>query len=162
MRIERKQQIMFHPAPYDPTGVSYYSIPSFHFNAGPNLPIRVAYRSFNPTSSRAVCVPTSEHGHINNTLNFANGALKDYHVVVVAMLGNGESSSSSNTLNIPQPVYSTRDKVPVILKSTPHLTILSHTSLLNNFISHSLIYNTISIIKSSQYPLSNDTKISRF
>ena len=50
-------------------------------------------------------MPTSEHGHINNTLSFANGALKDYHVVVVAMLGNGESSSPSNTLNIPQPVY---------------------------------------------------------
>lgn len=96
---------MFHPAPYDPTGISYYSIPSFHFNAGPNLPIRVAYRSFNPTSSRAVCVPTSEHGHINNTPNYANGALKDYHVVVVAMLGNGESSSPSNTANIPQPLY---------------------------------------------------------
>lgn len=96
---------MFRPTPYDPTGISYYSIPSFHFSAGPTLPIRVAYRSFNPTSSKAVCVPTSEHGHINNTLNFVNGALKDYHVVVVAMLGNGESSSPSNTLNIPQPVY---------------------------------------------------------
>lgn len=96
---------MFHPGPYDSTGILYYSIPSFHFIAGPNLPIRVAYRSFNPTSSRAICVPTSEHGRINNTLNFANGALKDYHVVVVAMLGNGESSSPSNTPNIPQPLY---------------------------------------------------------
>jgi homoserine acetyltransferase len=96
---------MISRAPYDPTGISYYSIPSFHFDAGPNLPVRVAYRSFNPTSSKAVCVPTSEHGHINTTLNFTAGALKDYHVVVVAMLGNGESSSPSNTANFPQPLY---------------------------------------------------------
>lgn len=96
---------MISSAPYDPTGISYYSIPSLHFDAGPNLPVRVAYRSFNPTFSKAVCVPTSEHGHINTTLNFTAGALKDYHVVVVAMLGNGESSSSSNTANFPQPLY---------------------------------------------------------
>lgn len=92
-------------APYDPTGIHYYSIPSFTFDAGPSLPVRVAYRSFNPTRSKAVCVPTSEHSHINTTNNFTSGALKDYHVVVVAMLGNGESSSPSNTADFPQPLY---------------------------------------------------------
>jgi homoserine acetyltransferase len=92
-------------APYDPSGISYYSIPSLTFHDGSKLSVRVAYRSFNANSSKVVCVPTSEHGHINTTLNFASGALKDYHVVVVAMLGNGESSSSSNTADFPQPQY---------------------------------------------------------
>ncbi|RDL31372.1 Uncharacterized protein BP5553_09581 [Venustampulla echinocandica] len=93
------------PKPYDPTGIQYYSIPSFLFNTGRSLPVRVAYRSFNSTLPRAVCVPTSEHSHINTTNNFTSGALKDYHVVVVAMLGNGESSSPSNTVTFPQPLY---------------------------------------------------------
>ncbi|PVH76207.1 hypothetical protein DL98DRAFT_641734 [Cadophora sp. DSE1049] len=80
------------PKPYDPTEIQHYSIPSFSFNGGCSLPIRIAYRSYNSKLPRAVCVPTSEHSHINTTNNFTSGALKDYHVVVVAMLGNGESS----------------------------------------------------------------------
>jgi homoserine acetyltransferase len=90
---------------YDRTGIEYYSIPSFLFSTGRSLPVRVAYRSFNPTMSRTVCVPTSEHSHINTTNNFTSGALKNYHVVIVATLGNGESSSPSNTVNFPQPCY---------------------------------------------------------
>jgi homoserine acetyltransferase len=89
---------------YNSNGILFYFIPSFRFNAGCSLPVRIAYRSFNPTSSKAVLVPTSEHGRINTTNNFTSGALKGYHVVV-AMFGNGESSSSSNTDNFPQPLY---------------------------------------------------------
>jgi pimeloyl-ACP methyl ester carboxylesterase len=92
-------------APYDPIGIQYYSIPSFIFNAGRSLPVRIAYRFFNPTLSKAVCVPISEHSHVNTTLNFVPGALKNFHVVVVAMFGNGESSSPFNTADFPQPLY---------------------------------------------------------
>ena len=90
---------------YDSTGISYHNIQSFNFHAGSVLSIRVAYRSFNPSASKAVCIPTCYGGRINTTENFTSGALKDYHVVVVAMLGNGESSSPSNTPNFPQIDY---------------------------------------------------------
>jgi homoserine acetyltransferase len=40
-------------------------------------------------------------GRINDTLNFTPGALKDYHVIVVGMLGGGESSSPSNDVSFP-------------------------------------------------------------
>ena len=90
---------------YDGTGISYYSIPDFQFYAGPKLPVKIAYRSFNPTAQKVACLPTCYGGRINNTLNYTTGALKDYHVVVIAMLGNGESSSPSNTADFPQVDY---------------------------------------------------------
>ena len=86
----------------DTTGVSYYDIPDFHFSAGSTLSVRVAYRSFNSSSKKVVCIPTCYGGRINTTLNYTSGCLKDYHVVVVAMLGNGESSSPSNTPDFPK------------------------------------------------------------
>ena len=72
--------------------------------SGATLPIKVAYRSYNPSSSKAVCLPTCYGGEINTTLTFTeeNGALSSFHVVVVAMLGNGESSSPSNTPDFPK------------------------------------------------------------
>ena len=89
---------------YDSTGIEFYHIPSFTFTTGETLSIRVAYRSFNPASKKKACIPTCYGGRINNTLAFtgANQAFSSYHVVVVAMLGNGESSSPSNTPNFPK------------------------------------------------------------
>ncbi|MCJ1385452.1 hypothetical protein MMC17_008575 [Xylographa soralifera] len=81
----------------DTTGISRYSIPDFKFLDGSSLSIEVAYRSFNPSAAKVICIPTCYGGRINSTLNFTSGALKDYHVVVIAMLGNGESTSPSNT-----------------------------------------------------------------
>ena len=86
---------------YDPTGIEYYDIPDFQFVSGASLNIRIAYRSFNPSASKAACVPTCYGGLINSTLNFSSGALSAHHVIVVAMLGNGESSSPSNTPEFP-------------------------------------------------------------
>ena len=90
--------------PYNPTGIEYYEIPSFTFTNGTTIPIKVAYRSFNPTATKTACIPTCYGGRINTTLTFAdnNGAFSSHHVIVVAMLGNGESSSPSNTPNFPQ------------------------------------------------------------
>jgi homoserine acetyltransferase len=34
-------------------------------------------------------------------LNFSSRALEDYHVIIIAMLGNGESSSPSNDPSFP-------------------------------------------------------------
>lgn len=88
--------------PYDPTGVQFFSIPAFKFASGATKDIKVAYRSFNPEASKTVLIPTCYGGRINTTLNFTSGALKKYHVIVVAMLGNGESTSPSNDAEFPQ------------------------------------------------------------
>jgi homoserine O-acetyltransferase len=63
--------------------------------------VRIAYRSFNPSSPKTVLIPTCFGGRINPTLNFTSGCLASYHVIVVAMLGNGESSSPSNDPSFP-------------------------------------------------------------
>lgn len=91
--------------------IEYFNIPDFQFAAGARKKITVAYRSINPSSKKgAVLIPTCYGGRINTTLNFTSGALKDYHVIVVAMLGNGESSSPSNDPDFPSD-YSLRYKV---------------------------------------------------
>ncbi|KAL8765593.1 MAG: hypothetical protein Q9209_007375 [Squamulea sp. 1 TL-2023] len=90
--------------PYDDTGIELYTISSFMFVSGTSLDIRVAYRCFNPSATRTVCIPTCYGGRINTTLSFTGDdqALRDYRVIVVAMLGNGESSSPSNHPNFPK------------------------------------------------------------
>ena len=93
------------PSDIDPTGVEHYDIHDFQFHTGPKQSVRVAYRSFNPSASKVVCIPTCYGGRINSTLNYTSGALKEYHVVVIAMLGNGESSSPSNTPTFPKLDY---------------------------------------------------------
>ena len=91
---------------YDSTGVSYYKIPSFTTASGTLIPnLKVAYKSLNPTSTHGtVLIPTCYGGLINTTLTFStppNNALSNYHIVVAAMLGNGESSSPSNHASFP-------------------------------------------------------------
>ena len=90
--------------PHETTGIEYYHIPSFTFTTGEDIPIRVAYRSYNPTSKKVACIPTCYGGRINTTLAFTaeNQAFSSHHVVIIAMLGNGESSSPSNTSGFPQ------------------------------------------------------------
>ena len=93
---------------YDGTGIEIYTIPTFAFACGTTLhDVKVAYRSFNASSQKGtVLISTCYGGRINTTLTFTtapNDCLKDYHVVVVAMLGNGESSSPSNKKMFPQP-----------------------------------------------------------
>lgn len=46
-------------------------------------------------AKKAALIPTCYAGHINETLSFASGALKDYRVIAVAMHGNGEASAPS-------------------------------------------------------------------
>jgi homoserine O-acetyltransferase len=86
----------------DSTGVEYYTVADFKFAGGTQKDVKVAYRSFNPGGSKGtVLIPTCYGGRVNTTLNFTSGALTDYHVVVAAMLGNGESSSPSNDADFP-------------------------------------------------------------
>jgi homoserine acetyltransferase len=93
---------------YDASGIEYYTIPTFTFASGTTLhDLKVAYRSLNPSSTRGmVLIPTCYGGRINTTLSFTTAphdCLKDYHVVIVAMLSNGESASPSNKLFFPEP-----------------------------------------------------------
>lgn len=86
------------------TGIEYYDIPSFTLTNGEILAIRIAYRSYNTHVSKAVCIPTCYGGRINTTLTFTedNHVLASRRVIVVAMLGNGESSSPINTPEFPK------------------------------------------------------------
>ncbi|KAL8670904.1 MAG: hypothetical protein Q9168_004571 [Polycauliona sp. 1 TL-2023] len=92
------------PPSYDGSGIEFYTIPSFKFVSGPSLDIGIAYRNFNPSARKTVCIPTCYGGRINDTLSFTarNQALHTYRVIVVAMLGNGESSSPSNCPDFPK------------------------------------------------------------
>jgi homoserine acetyltransferase len=78
-------------------GIEFFHIPDFKLSGGTTLKnVKIAYRSFNPTAPKTVLIPTCMAGRVNSMLNFTAGALKDYHVVVVAAIGNGESTSASN------------------------------------------------------------------
>ncbi|ETN37913.1 uncharacterized protein HMPREF1541_07536 [Cyphellophora europaea CBS 101466] len=99
---------MAQAADYDATGVEIYEIPDFSFADGTTLHnVKVAYRSYNRASSEGVVlIPTCYGGIINGTLTWTEApfdALSKYHVVVVAMLGNGESASPSNKAMFPEP-----------------------------------------------------------
>lgn len=73
----------------------------FIFNAiANNICITILTWNFNQ-------IPTCYGGKINTTLNFSTSALKYYQVIVVAMLGNGESSSPSNDPSWPASVGTT-------------------------------------------------------
>lgn len=98
---------MAQAADYDSTGVEHYVMPTFTFSDGTTLHnVRVAYRSFNASSTAgAVLIPTCYGGIVNSTVTFTSGAddcLSKYHVIVVAMLGNGESASPSNKPMFPE------------------------------------------------------------
>lgn len=102
--------------------LEYFAIPDFTLASGIRKSVRVAYRSFNPNSTKGtVLVLTCFQGRINKTLNFTPGALKEYNVVVVAMLGNGESSSPSNDADFPSD-YSLRYQASNICVCPPSLS----------------------------------------
>jgi homoserine acetyltransferase len=99
---------MAQAADYDSTGVEFYQIPDLEFACGTTLhDVKVAYRSINPSSTEGtVLIPTCYAGIINSTLTWTTApydCLAKYHVVVVAMLGNGESASPSNKKFFPEP-----------------------------------------------------------
>ena len=92
---------------YSAEDISYHTITTFTFSSGTTLhDVKVAYKSINPGSTHgAVLVPTCYGGLVNETLSFTTAphdGLAKYHVVVAAMLGNGESSSPSNKALFPE------------------------------------------------------------
>lgn len=90
------------PPSHDSTGIQFFQLENFTFQNGTTLPkVQLAYREFNPTGQKTALIPTCFLGRINTTLNFTQGALRNHRVIVVALFGNGESSSPSNTPGFP-------------------------------------------------------------
>ncbi|CRG87568.1 hypothetical protein PISL3812_04586 [Talaromyces islandicus] len=80
----------------------YYEIKDFSFQDGTKLAsARLAYLDLNPTATKTALVITCFRGRLQSTLTFANGALQNHRVIVIALFGNGESSSPSNTPDFP-------------------------------------------------------------
>lgn len=83
-------------------GIEYFHIPDFQFAQGAKInALKIAYRSFNPAAAKTVLIPTCFGGRVSEMMNFTSGALRDYHVIVVAAIGNGESTSPSNDPSFP-------------------------------------------------------------
>ncbi|KAI0882876.1 alpha/beta-hydrolase [Annulohypoxylon maeteangense] len=85
--------------------IEFFDILNFTFQDGTTLDhVRLAYKQFNKGATKTALIPTCFRGRIQSTLNFSQGALSDYRVIVVALLGNGESCSPSNTLGFPSAI----------------------------------------------------------
>ncbi|KAM0669537.1 hypothetical protein ACQRIU_003099 [Beauveria bassiana] len=85
-----------------PHPIQYHQIDNFQFQDGsPPASVKVAYLDINPTSDKTALVLSCFRGRLHSTPTFANGALKDYRVIVAALFGNGESSSPSNMAKPP-------------------------------------------------------------
>ncbi|KXJ87274.1 Alpha/Beta hydrolase protein [Microdochium bolleyi] len=87
-----------------PPPVKHHDITDFRFQDGTVLATaRLAYLDINPgaPSGKVALVPTCFRGKLHTTLSFADGAFRDHRIIVVALFGNGESSSPSNTSAFP-------------------------------------------------------------
>lgn len=84
-------------------GLEYVELKDFKFQDGTVLPrVKVAYKQTNTESKKVALIPTCYGGKVLSTPNFSDAALKDYRIIVVAMFGNGESTSPSNDPDCPK------------------------------------------------------------
>jgi homoserine acetyltransferase len=82
-----------------------YSVQNFKFCNGATLPkLNLAYKILNPHNSKIAVVHTCFKGRLDTTLTHANGALRNHKIILIALLGNGESSSPSNTKDFPEKI----------------------------------------------------------
>jgi len=82
---------------------NYFDLENFTFHNGTSLPhVRLAYQVIHPHAKKVALISTCFRGRKYSTLNFAKGALQDYRIIIVALFGNGESSSPSNTPGFPE------------------------------------------------------------
>jgi homoserine acetyltransferase len=85
-----------------PAPIQYHELTNFAFQDGTTLPTaRIAYQILHPDKTKIAIVHTCFRGRIAGTLTHADGAFKDHKVIVIALFGNGESSSPSNTTGFP-------------------------------------------------------------
>jgi homoserine acetyltransferase len=83
----------------------HYELQNFQFQNGATLSsVRLAYLDLNREASKTALIITCFRGRLQSTCTFAKGALRDHRIIVVALFGNGESSSPSNTHEFPQSI----------------------------------------------------------
>jgi homoserine acetyltransferase len=86
-----------------PEPIQNYELTNFVFQDGTTVPsVRIAYQILHPEKTKIAIVHTCFRGRIASTLTHADGAFKDHKVIVIALFGNGESSSPSNTPSFPK------------------------------------------------------------
>ncbi|KAF4975185.1 hypothetical protein FZEAL_7993 [Fusarium zealandicum] len=83
----------------------HYQIDDFTFkdSSGPTA-VQLAYLDIHPTANKVALVITCFRGRLPSTLTFSQGSLKHHRIIVVALFGNGESSSPSNMAGFPSSV----------------------------------------------------------
>ncbi|RSL96451.1 hypothetical protein CEP52_011471 [Fusarium oligoseptatum] len=82
--------------------VQHFEIKDFVFEDGTRLAsTRLAYLDLNPEAHKTALIITCFRGRLQSTLSFSNGSLQRHRIIVVALFGNGESSSPSNTQGFP-------------------------------------------------------------
>jgi homoserine acetyltransferase len=87
------------------TEIKFFDLYNFTFQDGTSLAhVHLAYQESNPHASKVALIPTCFRGRIQSTLNLADGALRDHRIIVVALFGNGQSSSPSNTPGFPSSI----------------------------------------------------------
>ncbi|KAK3202041.1 hypothetical protein GRF29_164g1572715 [Pseudopithomyces chartarum] len=80
----------------------YYTLTNFKFTNGDTLPnLKLAYQILNPQNEKIAIVHTCFKGRLSTTLTHASGALRNHKIILIALLGNGESSSPFNTPDFP-------------------------------------------------------------
>jgi homoserine acetyltransferase len=85
--------------------IQYYELTNFTFQDGTTVPrVQIAYQILHPEKTSIAVVHTCFRGRIGGTLTHADGVLKDHKVIVIALFGNGESSSPSNTPGFPKTI----------------------------------------------------------
>ncbi|CAO2649723.1 Nn.00g010150.m01.CDS01 [Neocucurbitaria sp. VM-36] len=82
--------------------IQHFTISNFTFQDTSTLPqVTLAYQILNPQNTKIAIVHTCFRGKISSTVTHATSALQGHKIIVIALFGNGESSSPSNTPNFP-------------------------------------------------------------
>ncbi|KAK7418770.1 hypothetical protein QQX98_003788 [Neonectria punicea] len=88
-----------------PGQINHFTLYNFKFLDGTTLPqARLAYLDLNPDATKVAVVFTCFRGRLLTTLKYGDGALRNHRIIVIALFGNGESSSPSNTPGFPKSV----------------------------------------------------------
>ncbi|KAH8883442.1 alpha/beta-hydrolase [Thozetella sp. PMI_491] len=85
--------------------VEYFDLHSFVFQNGKQLPkVRLAFSDKTSESHKTAVIFTCFRGRIKSTLTLSDGALRGFRIIVIALFGNGESASPSNTPDFPESI----------------------------------------------------------
>ncbi|GKT97540.1 homoserine O-acetyltransferase [Colletotrichum tofieldiae] len=105
--------------------VRHFDLPNFAFTDGTSLPLaRLAYLDINSTVPKVALIPTCFKGTLHSTLNFSSGALHNHRIIVIALFGNGESSSPPTPPHSP-PLSTTATACAPSMRCSPIWVLMS-------------------------------------